>query len=101
MKKAQELKKIQNLEANKEKAKTQLPFSLFNNPSFLAVARKVGVDVDTPGAISHVSVEAKESQEVCALESNVGASLIYKAPDRSRSNYFISNLGNETLTSSQ
>lgn len=46
MEKAQQLKKVQNLEVHKTHGKKQASFNLFNNPSFLSVASNIGVEVD-------------------------------------------------------
>ena len=43
--KAQQLKRMHNLEIPRDKGIKSMPFSLFNNPSFVAIAGKVGVEI--------------------------------------------------------
>lgn len=47
MQKAQQLKEAQDAATRMEQGISSTPFSLFNNPHFLTVASKIGVDVDT------------------------------------------------------
>lgn len=96
MQKAQELKKVQNLEVNRDKGKNQIPFSLFKNSSFLDVARKVGVEVD--GQCDAMSSDLSATGG--GLESNVGAALDYKTPSKIRDTHFFSSVDEVTLTSS-
>ena len=46
--KAQQLKRVHNLEIPRDKGIKPMPFSLFNNPSFVAIAGKVGVEISPP-----------------------------------------------------
>ena len=47
LQKAQQLKEAQDAATKKEQGKKSTPFSLFNNPHFISVASKIGIDIDS------------------------------------------------------